>query len=1675
MELPETCLTNVFKIDNLSDIPYSVYRISSTIGSAPAWRVLNKAETNLRRQGKCVTTCLENLELWLFQPDHNDGDVAFTSDSGYSTYEGSGTTDKGWEPVVWGLEEKSKDVLHIQELFDIFRPPSFEKSEGLLSAQSLSQPENTISPGTQLDPIDLSGTNRDVYMLQQLSKQRASNKGISTIASPATANKSNASTTGTPRPFTSRPISKQELVAQKCLMAVMSLLSYRLASSFSWIPLNLCSFIARTHDDTASMGIVVDSTTANRNGELDMEKEQGILFHSTVSPGPALITTISLNLLEDGSLHVVPKTVPQHGLQRFNSTSTSEMSEEDVWLAPSGIIGRRSPKSINTGGVQATPEWKAFVLKSLSDRGIKLKSQGSIAWAKVGIWSDIEGFVQIFWPTSLIFVRKLAKDDFFSQTPVTSWSRTTESELHKSLGQEKALATQLTWFNTEDSLDFAEKWLANTAAREAEKKRRSETRSKLVPETVADRKRMPAAPTTDRSNTVYPTPPDAVSTNDGLHTPGGPTTAPTPSHMKHPEEPPAPIVEPPTAPPTTEATAVNSTEMDVDDQWMKDADTSKTGDDMFGAVEDVGMPGGDGLEEELFDITEDDFGFFDRIGDNDGFVEMNIEKPQNPVEAVARPVTSASSEMMNELNAGFDALDTFGDDTLLEMELDLDDIGAAMDKQEEMQPYDPGPSNLPLHTQDQTKAGAPQTNGNTQLVQTGTQAEGAENTIIQVETPPLSPQRAMKLLLLDSAPPKGNPDLRARPPVLNRRQSLYSPVDFPSFIGRSDEKYMAGGRFFYAEDESTPRKKSSESRKFSATFPRIKKYRNVRRPVNRDIMFLEDDEDRSDLIPDTGSSDEESTSTDEYGSEDEEMFEISNEGGPDASSYSNSLSPEGVRQGIKRKRNPSERDYWGGNKVQSIEAQKLDRRSDLDSAPEWSADMATLHDKDIDNLSLAQRSLCDFVQTDISLDEVFKLVPDNDNISNRLSSQDFTHIVGLLQEQVVWNTYLISAFLPTAPSGGRISCVEIDGNGVTEDPELTFQLQKQTMLHQDDVEDLLTELFGGFVSRCSLDMLIFGTAARPRSSLYGVSPGSIDIHSLSSGLTPTTRPKSSSDNIGESLSLMKINPPHVHVHRNATTPNSPVELLPPALHFWDTFGLAPHSGPKDFVTACVFPKEMGLANPAKMYLDGLCSTYENCRLGETLPVHTSQIIDGLHEIPIRSQEKAASGDEKVMLRRYCEGIAKMGETLVEIEDELQNVVLLIVNPFDAPSAVLDICVAFHMLKKAYVNAFNSSMRAYPNNIILQILPIRNLAAEDGLVVQSHNQSIRCALEVYERCTQTIQDHPSQTFPQETYSPSVTLAKQVPKSIAFKVSSDPSPAILQENMCLHMAYAQSIDERWISVAWGDDCGEIKEIANFCLGIPGTVVLRAFEDVCKEIWAVTNRIISKKRINWRISLVKVGPVDDDEIEVWTKLSNESPVPNTLTVFASDPSPPLTFKNTMYSILPQGFTGQAQLVGTPGGTPQSSGVSPDQFGTSQGGALTPGDSAAPEVDSDMAIVDFTDETWAAVLHHPLNNSDSIIKTRPALASGLLIKRTGPSETDEPAILTVSLVRAGQRKVGTLLPAPTLPESNEELLREALTQYRGLMTLGQHLGVIDMMKEVLPWHIAAVVKCRDAFTCVL
>ncbi len=75
--------------------------------------------------------------------------------------------------------------------------------------------------------------------------------------------------------------------------------------------------------------------------------------------------------------------------------------------------------------------------------------------------------------------------------------------------------------------------------------------------------------------------------------------------------------------------------------------------------------------------------------------------------------------------------------------------------------------------------------------------------------------------------------------------------------------------------------------------------------------------------------------------------------------------------------------------------------------------------------------------------------------------------------------------------------------------------------------------------------------------------------------------------------MFKLPSPHVRVQRA----EAKMDILPSALPFWETFGLSPCSGPKDFTACCVFPKGQGVESAAASFVDRISTVYESCRLG----------------------------------------------------------------------------------------------------------------------------------------------------------------------------------------------------------------------------------------------------------------------------------------------------------------------------------------------------------------------------------------------------------------------------------------------------------------------------------------------
>ncbi|KAI9818768.1 MAG: mediator of RNA polymerase II transcription subunit 13 [Pycnora praestabilis] len=442
-----------------------------------------------------------------------------------------------------------------------------------------------------------------------------------------------------------------------------------------------------------------------------------------------------------------------------------------------------------------------------------------------------------------------------------------------------------------------------------------------------------------------------------------------------------------------------------------------------------------------------------------------------------------------------------------------------------------------------------------------------------------------------------------------------------------------------------------------------------------------------------------------------------------------------------------------------------------------------------------------------------------------------------------------------------------------------------------------------------------------------------------------------------------------------------------------------------------------------------------------------------------------------------------GRELSAISAEDQNIVIYLVNPYTHPSALVDLCAAFLSLCHAYAHSpdFQVSKNC---EVVLQIIPIGFIASAASIIIPTQADYTKLALEVYERCAPGHQDTLPRSSPTQ-YTPSVALAQTPPKSIDFKLTSEPSPSLLQENSCLHIAYSQSLDDRWISAAWTDNLGNCQTSASYCLGTKHSS-LRPFVEIAQEIWETTMEIIQARRVTWRLLFAKSGVMNHEEIDTWATLANQpSVVSIVLTLLTTSPTSSLTLHVTMPTLSSATFNPQAGSYTTPVSTPQPSTLSPDQFGnaastpsntnTNNTNAGTPNaDVSTLEVDPDASLVDVTDETWGAILSHRMQNTHSVLEYQPALASGYLIKRTGSREEDPPITFAVNLIYTtplvpppghGQGPPGqrSAVMGSGMNAGNHALLKEVLGLYRGLGNLARAKGVVDRFKGIEPWHVAA------------
>jgi mediator of RNA polymerase II transcription subunit 13 len=530
--------------------------------------------------------------------------------------------------------------------------------------------------------------------------------------------------------------------------------------------------------------------------------------------------------------------------------------------------------------------------------------------------------------------------------------------------------------------------------------------------------------------------------------------------------------------------------------------------------------------------------------------------------------------------------------------------------------------------------------------------------------------------------------------------------------------------------------------------------------------------------------------------------------------------------------------------------------------------------------------------------------------------------------------------------------------------------------------------------------------------------------------------------------LYQIPGPHLEVRRA----ENKLSVLPSAIGFWESLGLAPSSGSKDVRAICLFPGWRGMAENVDTFLERLKSVYEMLKLGgfESMSL-PGDLQDGI--LPYEVDRISTSPDATTTGHgsALVEGIETLRLAITELADTEKNVVIYFVYSPGNPRTVVEACVAFQRLFDQL-----SMRREVPQNeLVLQLISVDFLSSPNSLVIPSPSDLMGLCVETYDRCT---------LFNGPMPAPAIRLEQSLPRGIDFKLTSSPSASLIQENSCIHVAYAQSVDNRWVTAAWTDDRGNQQATASYCLARRGHSFSRTPDEIAHEIWETTLDLIASCKVHWRILITKCSPMDQREIEFWLDLARtETKASVTLTLFTVDTAPSLQLVPPPVNLAPS----SAAFYTTPVSTPQASIVSPEQSATpatpmrdtNAAGAATPGADGTAEADSDAVLIDVTDQTWGAIAGHRLGNPGLGMDSQAALLTGYLIKRTGNKMEDAPAVMEINLVHT-----------ESSPRVYENLMRETLSNFRQLGTLARARGVAERTIDVRPWHVAAAEKAVRA-----
>ena len=508
--------------------------------------------------------------------------------------------------------------------------------------------------------------------------------------------------------------------------------------------------------------------------------------------------------------------------------------------------------------------------------------------------------------------------------------------------------------------------------------------------------------------------------------------------------------------------------------------------------------------------------------------------------------------------------------------------------------------------------------------------------------------------------------------------------------------------------------------------------------------------------------------------------------------------------------------------------------------------------------------------------------------------------------------------------------------------------------------------------------------------------------------------------------------------------------------FWDTLGLQPLGTMKDVTAFCVHPPGSGVADGCANFLDRIADAYSNCSLGLHKRGHLLKMTENGLLTWSLERDKTSSLVSIAM---------RLGEALALTEEISGTVVLYIIGLSADPTSYLQCCVGFYACYQAY----KKSMRARTENLelVLQVVPASFVASTETIVVPSQLDYNALALEAYSRLPPLDPNSRAGScdFP-------LTLADSG-NGVRFSLEASPISPYSKGGGCLHLAYAHSDDQRWTVGCWTDDVGQLALTMTYLIRTDANDRGRPEKDILQDMWEVSQDLMKPHRSRWRLVVSRTGFYEIAEENFWMHLANseatEERTPCTLQLLSVELAPSMQI--SLPTIHANGgqlqHSSQPNTDGTPATSPPAIMTSPEQMvpatptpgGTSAFNAPTPPEQGFDaNIDGELSLVDSSEESWMMILPFGMNQAHDIMGVKQALASGYLLKRSGRKDEDGLCSIGVHLKHTPDLPAG-------VGNQYDEALEDIIRQFRGLVTLVAARGVIDRVKQCVPWHIHTAV----------